>query len=117
MYGGELVKALRPLVDLRVHCFGEPRSEAGVTAYQEPELAAGANAALRTLGVNVEMAARTAGTDLVHSHSRVQLAYLPAQSGILEDVPARPPTRPPPRRDRPELPRPRPHPPAVSSEA
>ncbi|WP_455569507.1 glycosyltransferase [Streptomyces violascens] len=69
VHAGELAKALRPLVDLRVHCFGEPRSEAGVTAYQEPELAAGANAALRTLGVNVEMAARTAGTDLVHSHT------------------------------------------------
>ncbi|GAA2420637.1 glycogen synthase [Streptomyces mauvecolor] len=69
VHAGELAKALRPLVDLRVHCFGEPRGEAGVTAYQEPELAAGANAALRTLGVNVEMAARTAGTDLVHSHT------------------------------------------------
>ncbi|MFI6049850.1 glycogen synthase [Streptomyces violascens] len=69
VHAGELAKALRALVDLRVHCFGEPRSEPGVTAYQEPELAAGANAALRTLGVNVAMAARTAGTDLVHSHT------------------------------------------------
>ncbi|GGU23435.1 hypothetical protein [Streptomyces violascens] len=69
VHAGELAKALRALVDLRVRCFGEPRNESGVTAYREPGLAAGANAALRTLGVNVEMAARTAGTDLVHSHT------------------------------------------------
>lgn len=75
VYGGagvhaaELSKALRPLVDLRVHCFGEPREDEGVTAYREPHLADGANAALRTLGVNVEMAARAAGAQLVHSHT------------------------------------------------
>ncbi|MET9734974.1 glycogen synthase [Streptomyces sp. NPDC006458] len=75
IYGGagvhaaELAKALRRLVDLRVHCFGAPRDEAGVTAYAEPHLADGANTALRTLGANVAMAAGCAGARLVHSHT------------------------------------------------
>ncbi|MEU0666324.1 glycogen synthase [Streptomyces lavendulocolor] len=66
---GELARELRALVDLRVHCFGEPRTAPGVTAYREPAPLAGANPALRTLGVNVEMAARCEGTDVVHSHT------------------------------------------------
>ncbi|MFI9153564.1 glycogen synthase [Streptomyces sp. NPDC053367] len=75
IYGGagvhaaELAKALRRLVDLRVHCFGAPREEEGVTAYREPHLADGANTALRTLGANVAMAAGCEGTELVHSHT------------------------------------------------
>jgi starch synthase len=75
IYGGagvhaaELAKALRRLVDLRVHCFGAPRDEEGVSAYQEPHLADGANTALRTLGANVAMAAGCEGTELVHSHT------------------------------------------------
>ncbi|MEV5429286.1 glycogen synthase [Streptomyces sp. NPDC052701] len=74
-YGGagvhvaELARALRPLVDLRVHCFGAPRDEEGVTAYREPRLGEDANSALRTLGANVEMAAGCAGAELVHSHT------------------------------------------------
>ncbi|MGA5165748.1 MULTISPECIES: glycogen synthase [Streptomyces] len=66
---GELARELRALVDLRVHCFGEPRTAPGVTAYREPAPVAGGNPALRTLGVNVEMAARCEGTDVVHSHT------------------------------------------------
>ncbi|GGX32788.1 glycogen synthase [Streptomyces malachitofuscus] len=75
IYGGagvhvaELTRALRPLVDLRVHCLGAPRDEEGVTAYREPALGDHSNAALRTLGANVEMAAGCAGADLVHSHT------------------------------------------------
>ncbi|MBF9070777.1 glycogen synthase [Streptacidiphilus fuscans] len=75
VYGGagvharELARELRPRLDLRVRCFGEPRDEAGVTAYREPVLAAGANPALRALGANVEMAADCAGADVVHSHT------------------------------------------------
>ena len=38
-------------------------------AYAEPAGLAGANAALRTLGVDLAMAAGCAGTDLVHSHT------------------------------------------------
>src|SRR5512139_3458685 len=44
-------------------------SEAGVTAYPDPPQLAGANAALRTIGVDVAMAADCAGADVVHSHT------------------------------------------------
>ncbi|SCF29290.1 glycogen synthase [Micromonospora mirobrigensis] len=75
VYGGAgvhveyLARELRRLADVRVHCFGAPRSEPGVTAYAEPAALAGANAALRTMGVDLEMAAGCAGTDVVHSHT------------------------------------------------
>ncbi|MFE9957690.1 glycogen synthase [Micromonospora sp. NPDC005299] len=75
VYGGAgvhveyLARELRRLADLRVHCFGAPRDEPGVTAYAEPAALAGANAALRTMGVDLEMAAGAAGTDVVHSHT------------------------------------------------
>ncbi|MFF0878498.1 glycogen synthase [Micromonospora aurantiaca (nom. illeg.)] len=75
VYGGAgvhveyLARELRRLADVRVHCFGAPRDEEGVTAYAEPAALAGANAALRVMGVDLEMAAGTAGTDVVHSHT------------------------------------------------
>ena len=81
IYGGagvhvnELAKVLRPLADVRVHAFGGPRepgtegSEDGVTGYPEIAELDGANAALRTFGVDLEMAQGTEGTDLVHSHT------------------------------------------------
>src|SRR5918995_5603751 len=75
VYGGagvhveNLAAVLRPLVDLRVHAFGSPRPDPGVTGYAEPEGLKGANAALRTFGVDLEMAAGTAGADVVHSHT------------------------------------------------
>ncbi len=75
VYGGAgvhveyLVRGLRPLADVRVRCFGAPRTEQGVTAYAEPPGLAAANAALRTIGVDLEMAAAAAGTQLVHSHT------------------------------------------------
>ncbi|MEU8254543.1 glycogen synthase [Micromonospora inaquosa] len=75
VYGGAgvhveyLARELRRLADVRVHCFGLPRTEPGVTAYAEPSGLTGANAALRTMGVDLEMAAGTAGTDVVHSHT------------------------------------------------
>ena len=76
VYGGAgvhleyLARELRRLpLDVRVHCFGAPRSEAGVVGYQDPPGLQGANAALRTMGVDLEMAAGAAGTDLVHSHT------------------------------------------------
>ncbi|MEW2375070.1 glycogen synthase [Micromonospora sp. NPDC047812] len=75
VYGGAgvhveyLARELRRLADVRVHCFGAPRTEAGVTAYAEPAGLTGANAALRTMGVDLEMAAACAGTDVVHSHT------------------------------------------------
>jgi starch synthase len=75
VYGGAgvhveyLAHSLGALADVRVHCFGPPRDEPGVTAYPElPELS-GANPALRTLGVDLVMGAGVSGTDLVHSHT------------------------------------------------
>ncbi|GIF47735.1 glycogen synthase (ADP-glucose) [Asanoa ferruginea] len=75
VYGGAgvhleyLARDLRRLADVRVHAFGAPRSEPGVTAYPDPPGLKDANPALRTLGVDLEMAAGTAGTDVLHSHT------------------------------------------------
>jgi starch synthase len=75
VYGGAgvhveyLARELRHLVDVRVHCFGQPRAEPGVTAHAEPPGLADANPALRTMGVDLAMAAACAGTDVVHSHT------------------------------------------------
>ncbi len=77
IYGGagvhvaELVRALRARgdVDTRVHAFGAPRDEAGTSSYADLDELAGANPALRTLGVDLAMADACAGTDLVHSHT------------------------------------------------
>ncbi len=81
IYGGagvhvnELARVLRPLADVRVHAFGgarEPGSEGaddGVTGYPEIAELDGANAALRTFGVDLEIAAGCEGADIVHSHT------------------------------------------------
>ena len=78
VYGGagvhvaELVRALRAVdgVDARVHCFGaRARTRPGTTGYADPAGLADANAAIRTLGVDLEMVGGCAGTDLVHSHT------------------------------------------------
>ncbi len=76
VYGGAgvhveyLARELRGVVDdVRVHCFGSPRSEQGVVGYATPPGLSSANAALGTMGVDLEMAAACAGTDVVHSHT------------------------------------------------
>lgn len=77
IYGGagvhaaELVKALRGLggLDVRVRAFGAPRDEEGTTAYGVPIELQGANAAIQTLGTNLEIATDAAGADVVHSHT------------------------------------------------
>ncbi|MGL5927758.1 MAG: glycogen synthase [Dermatophilaceae bacterium] len=94
VYGGagvhvaELVTALRRRgdLDVRVHAFGEPRDEDGTTGHPDlPELSA-ANAALRTLGVDLRLAAATEGADLVHSHT--WYANLAGHLGsLLGDIP------------------------------
>ena len=75
VYGGagvhvaELTRHLRQLVDVDVHCWGEPRTEAGVTAHSaDPELA-GANPALRTLSTGLRMADAASEIDVAHSHT------------------------------------------------
>jgi starch synthase len=75
VYGGAgvhiefLARELRKLIDVDVHCFGADRDEPGVHAYRTPPGLTGANAALGTLGVDIEMAAGLAGADVAHSHT------------------------------------------------
>src|SRR5918912_1864100 len=75
VYGGAgvhveyLARELRKLADLRVHAWGGPRDEPGVTGHQAPETLAGANAALKTMGIDLAMAAACEGADVVHSHT------------------------------------------------
>lgn len=80
IYGGagihvnELARVLRPPASVRVHAFGDPHelgtegADNGVTGYPEIAKPDGANAALRTLGVDLEMAQGTKGADLVRPH-------------------------------------------------
>lgn len=75
IYGGagvhvtELVKALRASVDVRVRAFGAERDEPGTTAYGVPAELASANAAVQTLGTDLEIVTDVAGADVVHSHT------------------------------------------------
>jgi starch synthase len=75
VYGGAgvhvefLARELRRLVDVDVRCFGADRGDPGVTAYSTPQSLRGANPALQTLGVDVQMAAELEGLDLLHSHT------------------------------------------------
>ena len=77
-----LARELRKLIDVQVHAFGADRDEPGVYAYQTPPGLAGANAALATIGVDVEMAARIVDCDVV------ALPHLVRQPGRLPDRPA-----------------------------
>jgi starch synthase len=77
VYGGAgvhvdfLVRELRKLIDVDVHCMGEPRD--GATAHTEKEeRLAGANPALQVLSTDLAMTAAVGalGTvDVVHSHT------------------------------------------------
>jgi starch synthase len=76
VYGGagvhvaELVKALRQHdTDVVVRAFGMPRHEHAVESYLVPAELAGANPALATLGVDLQIARDVEGADLVHSHT------------------------------------------------
>jgi alpha-maltose-1-phosphate synthase len=75
VYGGAgvhvefLVRELRRIVDVQVHCFGAARPEPGVRAYATPAGLSEANSALRTLGTDLEIAAALAGADVLHSHT------------------------------------------------
>lgn len=82
IYGGAgvhvagLTAVLRRTIDVRVHCFDGPRDEPSVLGYGVPTELRGANAALQTLGVDLEMADAVGrvgddgvASDLVHSHT------------------------------------------------
>ena len=81
VYGGAgvhveyLARELARLVEVTVHCWGEPRpagSSPPVVAYEPWESLAGPAphlAALRTMSVDLDMAAGVDGASLVHSHT------------------------------------------------
>ncbi len=76
VYGGAgvhveyLVPALRELVDVDVHCFGEPRDgQPGVHAHRPSGALARANPALQTLGVDLSMVAGLTDVEIAHSHT------------------------------------------------
>ncbi len=74
VYGGAgvhvdfLVRELRRLVEVDVHCMGEPREGATAHSEKDPRLV-GANAALSVLSTDLEMAAGVAGADVLHAHT------------------------------------------------
>lgn len=75
IYGGagvhvaELVAALRQNIDVQVRAFGAERDEQGTFAYRTPSGLASANAALQTLGTDLEIVAAISAADIVHSHT------------------------------------------------
>ncbi|MFF2633661.1 glycogen synthase [Microbacterium sp. NPDC058021] len=75
IYGGagvhvtELVKALRTQLDVRVRAFGAERDEDGTASYGVPAELSTANAAVQTLGTDLEIVGDVAGADVVHSHT------------------------------------------------
>lgn len=80
VYGGagvhvtELAKVLKNHAEVRVHAFDGPRAKeevpgVKVQGYDYPHELEKANSALRTLGVDLQMANDLAGADIVHSHT------------------------------------------------
>lgn len=75
VYGGagvhvtELVAALRERIEVAVRAFGADRDEDGTTSYGVPDGLSGANAAIQTLGTDLEIVGDVAGADVVHSHT------------------------------------------------
>jgi starch synthase len=73
VYGGagvhvdELVRELRPLADVHVHCFGPTR--AGAHGHPVPPAYEKANPALQTVAVGLDMARVLDKLDVVHSHT------------------------------------------------
>ncbi len=99
VYGGagvhvlELAKVLRPLVDdLRVHAFDGPRqpgtegADPGVTGFDNLPQLEGANPALATLGVDLQIASACTGADLVHSHTWYA-NFAGHVASLLDDIP------------------------------
>ena len=73
IYGGagvhveQLVAELKRLAPVYVHCFGGHRTDA--FAHPVPNELRGANAAIQTLGVDLEMVMGTNEVDILHSHT------------------------------------------------
>jgi starch synthase len=74
IYGGAgvhvdfLTRELRRMIDVDVHCMGEPRAGAVAHSEDDPRLA-GANSTLRILAADLSMAAAVGDCDLAHSHT------------------------------------------------
>jgi alpha-maltose-1-phosphate synthase len=74
VYGGAgvhvdfLVRELRRLLDVDVHCMGEPRHGATAHSEDDPRIPQ-ANAALRILSTDLTMTAAVGDSQLVHSHT------------------------------------------------
>ena len=74
VYGGAgvhvdfLVRELRRLLEVEVHCMGEPREGATAHSEHDPRLV-GANPVLPILSADLAMVAGVAEADLVHSHT------------------------------------------------
>ncbi|MDH6128369.1 glycogen synthase [Kitasatospora sp. GP82] len=66
---GNLARQLRRSLDIRVHCFGEPRLEAWVTAHGTEGRLADGDPALGAMAVNLAMSAAVQGASVVHSHT------------------------------------------------
>jgi alpha-maltose-1-phosphate synthase len=75
VYGGAgvhveyLVPRLRELIDVDVHCFGQPRGSEGVHSHNPAAGLDHANQALRTLSADLSITAAVEGLELVHSHT------------------------------------------------
>jgi starch synthase len=75
VYGGAgvhveyLARELAQRIDLEVRCFGEDRDARNVIAFRSWTALDSANAALRTMSVDLHMAAHADGADVVHSHT------------------------------------------------
>ncbi len=73
IYGGagvhveHLVAQLRKLENVDVHCFGDPKP--GAIAYPVPAELTAANAAIQTLGVNLDMIQDFANSQVIHTHT------------------------------------------------
>lgn len=73
VYGGAgvhveyLVPQLKKFIDVDVYCFGADRE--GATAFDVPAGLAQANAAVQTLGVDLEITSATSSATVVHSHT------------------------------------------------
>jgi starch synthase len=74
VYGGAgvhvdfLVRELRTLIDVDVHCMGEPRDGATAHAEKDPRLG-DANSALHVLSTDLTMTAGVGDAGVVHSHT------------------------------------------------
>src|SRR5215217_8817196 len=74
VYGGAgvhvdfLVRELRRLIGVDVHCMGEPRQGATAHSEDDPRMP-GANAALRILSTDLTMTAAVGDSQVVHSHT------------------------------------------------